>query len=364
VKVLIVKTSALGDIIQAFPTLQFIKRYYPQARVNWIVEQSFAELVRTHPFVDSVLEVNTKKWRKSLWKAEVRQEIRAFCRELQRQHYDVVFDLQGNVKSGLMTGLAKAEAKVGFGYQTLPEWPNFLFTNRRYNPPSGQNIREDYLFLVQSFFGHFQADIEGIKLKMSISEQLKIDHILCHSLLRNEMKVMVCPGSNWSNKQVSENSLKEFLARIKERLNAKFLFVWGSQAEKHQAEKLHEAFFDSSLIVDKMALSALQNLMNDMDLVIAMDSLPLHLAGTTSTPTYSIFGASLEKKYKPLGSQHYAFQGTCPYKKRFDKRCPILRSCSTGLCIKAISGYAMFEHFIEWWNKRNKKRREIKYDPI
>jgi heptosyltransferase-1 len=74
------------------------------------------------------------------------------------------------------------------------------------------------------------------------------------------------------------------------------------------------------------------------------------LAGSTSTPTYSIFGASSAQKYKPIGTCHKAFQGECPYGKTFEKRCDILRTCKTGACIKQLQGEQLFNHFFDWWS--------------
>jgi heptosyltransferase-1 len=347
VKILIVKTSALGDVIHAFTALQLLREKYPDAQIDWVVEQPLVELVQAHPFVNQVFSVQTKQWRKNFWRKEGWQAIQAFRRELQKKSYDIVYDLQGNTKSGLITWLANGAVKVGFGWDTVPEWPNLLFTNRRFNPPLGKNIREDYLYLIQ------QTDLPSIergsvsRLKITPQEQAKLDQILHHPFLQRGKKIMVCPGSIWTNKQMTEASLTAFLQKIDQSLNPSFLLVWGSEAERAVVQNMALAFPGRCLVVDRLALPTLQNLMAQVDLVIAMDSLPLHLAGTTSTPTYGVFGASSAAKYKPIGSQ--AYQGACPYGKTFEKRCPILRTCPTGSCIKDIPIDPLFEDFQAWY---------------
>jgi heptosyltransferase-1 len=82
-----------------------------------------------------------------------------------------------------------------------------------------------------------------------------------------------------------------------------------------------------------------------MDCVIAMDSAALHLCGTTLTPSFSVFGPSAASIYKPLGSQHTHVQGFCPYKQEFIQRCPLLRTCKTGACIKNLQAEELFQHF-------------------
>jgi heptosyltransferase-1 len=120
------------------------------------------------------------------------------------------------------------------------------------------------------------------------------------------------------------------------------LFLWGSASELKTAQELKNRF-EHSLVVEKLSLPGLQNLMASVDFVVAMDSLPLHLAGTTETPAFGIFGASSAQKYMPQGNAHFAFQGSCPYGRVFERRCPILRTCPTGSCIRDLQGKELFD---------------------
>jgi heptosyltransferase-1 len=350
--ILIVKMSSLGDIIHAFPVLQYLKHREPQFEIDWVVEQPFAELVQAHPLVHHVHHVQTKQWRSHLLKRITWQEINQFRQELRKKDYDLILDLQGNMKSGFVTALASGGVKVGFDYASVPEWPNLLATNQRYRPPSGQNIREDYLFLAQrAMEDHTPYEAAtGIQLSLPEQEKTRLQPIVDHLQQKRELKILVCPGSNWTNKQLPKEALQSFLRAILKQWSAYFLLVWGNPTEKAVAEELAAALSQQSLVVDRLSLPALQNLMAQVDLVLAMDSLPLHLAGTTSTPTYSIFGASSAQKYQPIGKHHQAFQGSCPYGKTFEKRCAILRTCKTGACIKELQGQQLFEHFYKWWS--------------
>lgn len=349
-KILIIKTSSLGDIVHAFPVIQYLKNKFPDVELDWVVEQPFAQLVKAHPLISSVYTIQTKKWRASLFARSTWSDIKAVCKNLRGKKYDVVFDLQGNSKSGLVTALVKSGKKVGFGSTTVPEWPNRLFTNTRYNPPKGQNIREDYLFLVKSFFSDFSHEEEqGVCLNISTEEAKCIQAILENPVVSQGMKVVVCPGSNWTNKQLTVDCLAQFLSRMTNHYQSRFLLSWGSEEERIFVQQLHQRFPSQSLIIPKMSLAALQNMMSHADLVVAVDSLPLHLAATTATPTFSVFGASLADKYKPIGKRHIAFQGACPYGKTFVKRCSILRTCSTGSCIKDINGDTLFAFFENNW---------------
>lgn len=342
-RILIVKTSSLGDIIHAFPTLLFLKELFPHAEIDWVVEKPYKELVEKEPHIAKVIPIDTKKWRKFFYKSSVLKEFFSFRRELRKHEYDHVFDLQGNSKSALITYLAKSKCKIGFGWKTVWEKPNLLTTHYRYDPPLHHNVRYESLFLVESFFkekAHVGA--EKIQLKISSEECKKVEAIL--KMLPTKKKVMVCHGSMWQNKQMTEEALLRFLKLVEGYLECGFFFAWGSKEEKEIAERLSHSVA-KGVVIDRLPLPSLQHLMEQVNLVIAMDSLPLHLAGTTATPTFSIFGASSAEKYKPYGEQHHAYQGSCPYGKTFERRCPILRKCSTGSCIRSLTGDEVFDAF-------------------
>lgn len=337
--ILIVKTSSLGDIIHTYPVVAYLKSRMSDAQIDWIVEEPYAELVRCHPDIRNTFPVKTRSWRKSPFSTETWREIKDFRKNLREQTYDFVIDLQGNIKSGLLTWQAKSKTKIGFGFKTVPESPNLFFTNTHFNPPSGNNIRQDYLFLIQSYFkdsNHFQDP--GIILRTTKQQNSFIEKLLQNPILQKKPVIMICPGSAWPNKQMTFEALLELMQLLQP--NSSFLLIWGSQEELATVKKLQDKFPNNSVIVDRMPLPALQSLMGQVNQVIAMDSLPLHLAGTTSTPTFGVFGASSAHKYQPMGKD--SIQGACPYGRSFEKRCPILRTCPTGLCIRGLKGHDVY----------------------
>lgn len=325
---LIVKTSSLGDILHAFPAIDFLKNRYPECSIDWIVERPFSELLIAHPEIDRVIKVDTKKWRKTPFSRETAHAINLFRKELRLFRYKAAFDLQGNIKSGLLLSQARAKKKVGFGRKSVAEWPHLLFTNYRRDPPRGKNIREDYLYLLQAFFDDFSpVEFKGVVL---LGEK-KILPVV------KGKKIIVCPGAFWTNKRLPEFLLLAHLKALLQKEEAFFFFVWGEEEEKKNCSRLSSHFPQNSCVLERLSLVALQGIMQQADLIIAMDSLPLHLAGTTSTPAWGFFGPSLGTKYLPLGKEKRAFQGKCPYGVTFDKRCPYLRTCEDAPCIRSLS---------------------------
>ena len=343
---LVVKTSSIGDVIQSFHLIDYLKNRFPHCQIDWVVEKTIAPLLRAHPDLETVLEVDTRCWRKSLFTH--RHCISSFSKELRKKNYDVLFDVQGNTKSGFITGLAKADKKVGYDWKNLPEKTNFFATNVHLPVIQSGSVRERYLQLLQDFFGDADPVItRPLHLKLSEREEFQLERFAQIGFQRP--RLMICFGSNWRNKMLSENTLFEFLHLIDEKLSPFFIFVFGNEEEREVADRLERAFSRNGHAVGDMSLPLWQRFMEMVEGVIAMDSAALHLCATTMTPSFSLFGPSSAHYYKPLGKQHYAFQGQCPYEVEFEKRCPHLRNCQSGSCLRDVSADLLFEHFQTFW---------------
>ncbi len=342
-KILIVKTSSLGDIIQSFVVLNYLKAQFPDAAIDWVVEKRFASIVAAHPLIHRVIAFDKK----------AKRELIGAARTLRATTYDCVFDLQGNCKSAVATLLSKSRHKVGFGIRSVREWPNILATKYRYDVPKNLNIRLQLIGQIQQFLQDKkplpQGGFPGVRLRISEKEQAHLDQIIASMPTKKAEKIMVCPGSKWINKQLPPETLSAFLSKIDQSLDAGFFFMWGDENEKKLCETLQKQFAQNSLVVERLELPVWQNLMSEMSAVIAFDSGALHLCGTTSAPSFSLFGPTMPEVFKPIGSRHLAIRGECPYLKRFDKQCPLLRTCPTGACIRNLAAVEIFSQFWSWW---------------
>lgn len=249
---------------------------------------------------------------------------------LKKTGYDVVFDLQGNTKSAFLTQVAKALRKVGFGWTSSPEWPNYFVTRERFEVAADLPIQKRYLSVVQQFFQDSEVFVpKGIELKLSPEEQ---EALASHRRL-GRSRIMVAFASKWENKCLSISTLTEFLKHVYGEEKCYFYFVSGNSQEKKIADELM-AHFPESCALQGLSFPLWQRLMGEMDLVIAVDSAALALCGTTGTPSFSFFGPTQASVYKPVGNHHRYFQGKCPYGVSFSARCPKLRTCKTGACLK------------------------------
>ena len=127
--ILIVRVSSLGDVVHNMPMVADIRRHYPHANIDWVVEEAYTSLVRLNPHVRDVIPIALRRWRKSLGKQSTRAEIAGFYRRLRQESYDIVFDTQGLLKTSVVMRMARlteggkriglANATEGSGYEPL-----------------------------------------------------------------------------------------------------------------------------------------------------------------------------------------------------------------------------------------------------
>ncbi len=343
--ILIVKTSSIGDILQAFCILPFLKKKLPKAKIYWAVEEKLKHLVENHPLIEEAVSIDRKKKRVSY-------------RNIRKRAYDLLFDLQGNTKSALVTFLAKSTYKVGFSKASVKEFPNILATNTRFEVSLEKNIRDQYLHLIASFFQENSPPLHEVLCSFIEKEEEKLFATTLIQKLPKEKRILfVAPWSKWENKELSFSFLKNWLQKIEKAYSPFFLFVWGDPKEEEKTRLLQKAFPKSSLVIEKSPFFSLKAIIERCDGVIASDSSLLHLTFLTSTPSFSFFGPTSKNVFSPMRKEDEAIQGKCPYKIEFIKQCPFLRSCSTGRCLKDLTGEDLFKSFSSWYSfiLKNKK---------
>lgn len=343
--ILIVRTSAIGDVIHTFGVLDYLREKFPEAQIDWVVERGIVDLLSAHPSLSHVIAVDFKKWRRAIFSQETLYDAKMSLTELRKTNYDLLFDLQGNGKSALVTLCAKAKVKVGFGYRSAREKSNLLATHVRFNVTESP-IRCKYLQLVQDYFKDKERkEAAPIRLRLNEKEEQRLQELLS---FKKAPWLMIATGSKWPNKQLSQETLSRLLSLIHAHFPFSFLFIYGNEEEKQIADAFSLRFKERSMSVGGLSLPLWQALMYEVSGVVAVDSAALHLCATTPTPSFSIFGPSLASVYKPDDKRHAAVQGSCPYGKTFVKHCPLLRTCSTGACIKDLKEETLFQAFCSW----------------
>src|SRR3990167_4511945 len=139
--ILLVKTSSLGDVLHNLPVASDIARHYPDAQIDWVVEESFAALPRLHPAVRNVIPVAVRRWRSKLLSAAAWREITAFRNTLAAQRYDIAIDTQGLLKSALLMRGAQG-LRCGFDRHSAREPLAASLYQRTFSVATGQHAVE------------------------------------------------------------------------------------------------------------------------------------------------------------------------------------------------------------------------------
>ena len=278
-KIAIVKLSALGDIVHAMVALQFIKAAYPQAEIDWIVEQRFAELLANNPDINQVLTVNLKglKTQKSAIWGEL-DKIKAYS----QRSYDLVIDAQGLIKSAVVARLLSKHC-AGFDKHSIRESAAaWLYKTTVAYPYDANTIDRNVAVLTQP-------------LGISVSQQQIIDKqpflfyqpagaAIDDYLIAGQQQVLLVIGSTWP----SRNYPKQQYLEVVQGLTANCLICWGSEQERQDGEWIAER--SNAKLLPRLNLNDLKALIAKVDLVIGNDTGPTHMAWGLNRPSITLFG--------------------------------------------------------------------------
>jgi len=131
-RILIVKTSSMGDVIHNLPNIADIHAEFPDAQIDWVVEEGFADMLKLNPYINNIIPVAIRRWRKSIFNQKTWQEIQSFRSQLQAQKYDYIIDTQSLLKSAFIACLANGK-RYGQGPKTAREWLAGFFYNHRFS---------------------------------------------------------------------------------------------------------------------------------------------------------------------------------------------------------------------------------------
>lgn len=337
-RVLIVKASALGDIIHALPVLDYLKRAAPGIEIDWVAEEPFRDLLEGNPLISRLFLIRTKIWRKRPFARETRQEIGTLAAEMRMRAYDMVFDIQGNLKSGIVTALSGCSRRLGFDASVLQERANMLFTNRRIRPrPSDHHITDQYLRLVSA---PFACDFSGMSLVTDIATNPEQEAIAAglFSEIASDRIFLFHQGTTWDTKYWTEEGWQALGRRVlAEFPGAAVLFSWGNEAERVIAERLASALGPGARVIDRYPLKVLAAILKRVNVAVGGDTGPLHLAAAVGTPTVSLYRASDGSRSGPRGTCHEIIQAPMPCTRCFRT------SCEQDLeCRKSITAEMMF----------------------
>lgn len=276
-RILLVKTSSLGDVIHNLPVASDLGRQFPEATIDWCVEESFADIPRLHPGIRAVIPVAIRRWRKSLLRAATWREIGEFKKRLAKTSYDAILDTQGLIKSGLVTFLARGRC-YGYAAEVAREPMASYFYDKTFVIPPNAHAVERNRWLGAAAFD-YPVDLP---LDYGIAPP-----DLDSSWLEAERHAVLFTATSRDDKLWNEQN---WIA-IGQALSSRGLtpiFPSGSLAERERAERI-AASIPGAVVAPPLKLRELATLIGRAALAIGVDTGLAHLATALRVPTIALY---------------------------------------------------------------------------
>ncbi len=294
-KVLIIKTSSLGDVIHTLPALTDAVKAIGDISFDWVVEDSFQDIPRLHPNVERVIPVAIRRWRKNPWAA--RAEIRASIKLIQQQEYDLVIDAQGLIKSAFITRFAKGK-RCGLSKTSCRESLAALAYQQTVDVAKGQHA----IYRVRQLF----AQLLGYDI---VEDELAygLDKASIHPPVGLVKPYLVfLHGTTWDSKHWPEIYWQELLT-LGVAAGFNVYLPWGNEQEKQRAESLCQGL-DCAHVLPRSSIQELTAVLMHAEGVVGVDSGLAHLTAACGTPSVSLYGSTSAKLTATKGFNNLALQ--------------------------------------------------------
>ena len=332
--ILIVKLSAIGDVIHTLPALNAIRNYYPEANITWLVEEDAAPLVIGHKALDRVIVSKRKRWLKALKSLSLLstiKEVHGFIKVLRDTRYDMILDFQALLKSGILIALARGQRKIGFGKGLEHMEHSYMFLNERIPAVDMEIHALTRGMVLLNAIGIPTNEIE-YKLPVSNDDCEKVDELMKrHDINGVKFLIAINPVAKWESKLWPKERFARLADMIIDEYDARIIFTGGSE-DLHIIQDMMSAMKGRALnLAGHTTLKMLAALYKKTVLVISTDTGPMHLAAAMETPVVAIFGPTAPWRTGPYGSGHRVV--------RADPECSpcFKRQCETMDCMHQIS---------------------------
>lgn len=275
------RPSALGDVCRTVPVLASLRRRFPDAVIDWLVQNSYSDAVRCHPALDSVVLFDRASLR-GLWRPRAWMALAGWLASLGRAGYDLVFDLQGLGRSGLFSLCTGAPRRVGFRDAREFGW---LGANVHVERGERPHTVDQMLRLVES---------QGVPAIADLRLSPPPESTESWSALRRDLGAdgryaVLAPTSRWRCKQWPAERWAEFAARVLDSCRLERAIVIGAPGEQSQTT-WSRAVPRCVDLCGRMRIGESMAAIADAALVVANDSAPLHMAVGLGTPYVGLFG--------------------------------------------------------------------------
>lgn len=355
-RILILRMSALGDILHGLPVAAALRDAFPDAHLGWLVEDRGAPLIEGNPLLDRVHVLPRRLLKKDLKKqpfATLAGPLRALVRELRAEHYDTSIDLQGLTKSALWGRLAGAPRRIGFHGADARELSGWFYTDPVEPPADCVHVIRRNLALLSPLGVRGPGIRYGFRLEPGAAERGRA--LWGGAAAGGPPRVVLNVGGGWSTKLWPAENFGRLAARLVAERRARVAIAWGP-GEEPLAEAALEAARVAGVPADRIGRGSageqpgvtllpltsfleLGGVISGAKLYVGGDTGPTHMAAALGVPVVSMFGGSDAKRNGPIGSPGEVIQLDSPpcvpcWKTQCDWKEPL--ACLTGITVERV----------------------------
>ena len=278
-RVLLIKTSSLGDVVHALPAVTDACKSNPELEFDWVVEEAFADIPSWHSGVKEVIPVAWRRWRQSLGSSQTRTEIKAFRERLRAKNYGLILDAQGLIKSAVISRMAKGQ-RYGFDRQSTREPMASFFYQRKIHVPKNHHAISRLRELFAKSFGY---TIPNTPINYGINRDR-------WQTSDKKPYIVFIHGTTWVTKLWPESYWRE-LCTLANQDGYEVHLPWGNDEELDRATRIADQLSNAK-VLDRLSLGQMGHELANASAAIGVDSGLTHIAAALGIPTSAIYGAT------------------------------------------------------------------------
>ncbi len=294
---LLMRLSAIGDVVNTLPAVSAVRRAFPAARIEYLVEDKALDVVLGHPDLDGTIVFPKARWKAEAFSPRTWSHAASYLRSLRAGRFDVLLDLQGNLKGGLHAALSNVRTRIGFARGHCKEGSH-VFTNVHVVPPSERILRARKFLALLAPLGITDPEITW-KLPPRARSARVVTEFLRGSGVGDRAYAVLHPGTSarGAQKRWPLPRFAELARRIDRELGLRVLVAWGP-GEAPMAREVVDGS-GATLALETRSLLDLAELLGRAALFVGADSGPLHLASAVACPSVALFGPKDPEIYAP-----------------------------------------------------------------
>ncbi|WP_237387058.1 lipopolysaccharide heptosyltransferase RfaC [Xenorhabdus sp. Sc-CR9] len=279
-RVLLVKTSSMGDVLHTLPALTDARQHFPEIQFDWVVEEAFAQIPTWHSAVANVIPVAIRRWRKNWFRKDIREERAQFRNQLRLHHYDAIIDAQGLLKSAFLVTRLAHGAKHGYDRKSIREPIASVFYDHRHSVSKQQHAVERIRALFAESLDYKKSSEQG--------DYAIARHFLNQQAGNQSDYLVFLHATTRDEKHWPENHWRQLIADI-QTTGMRIKLPWGEEHEHQRALKLAEGFSHVD-VLPRLSLAEVAQILAGAKAVVSVDTGLSHLTAALDRPNITLFG--------------------------------------------------------------------------